>query len=164
MVKSRSKIKERKQLKNILDRLKRKSKKIVFTNGCFDLIHSGHVRYLEKAKGLGDVLVVAINTDSSIRRIKGVKRPITPQRERAEVLASLGCVDYVTFFKEDTPYELIKLLKPYILVKGGDWEKKDIVGRDVVERNGGKVYTIPFIKGVSTTAIVERILRRCSEN
>lgn len=164
MIKSRNKIRGRNELKKILKGLRKKGKKIIFTNGCFDLIHLGHVRYLEKAKGLGGVLVVAINTDSSIRRIKGVKRPITPQRERAEVLASLGCVDYVTFFNEDTPYELIRLLKPDILVKGRDWNKKDIIGGDVVERNGGKVYTIPVIKGVSTTAIVERILRRCSEN
>jgi D-beta-D-heptose 7-phosphate kinase/D-beta-D-heptose 1-phosphate adenosyltransferase len=160
MLKSKDKVKERKILKKILDILRRKGKKIVFTNGCFDLIHIGHVRYLEKARGFGDILVVAINTDSSIKRIKGRERPITPQGERAEVLASLSNVDYVTFFNEDTPYKLIKLLRPDILVKGGDWEKKDIVGRDIVEESGGKVCAIPFIRGASTTSIIRKVLRR----
>lgn len=161
-MKSRNKIKGKKQLKTILDSLKKKDKKIVFTNGCFDLIHIGHVRYLEKAKSLGDILVVAINTDSSIKRIKDKRRPIIPQRERAEVIASLGCVDYVTFFDEDTPYELIKLLRPDTLVKGGDWKRKAIVGSDIVEGAGGRVYAIPFIKGASTTGIIKRVLKRFS--
>lgn len=164
MIKSRNKIRGRKELKKILKGLREKGKKIIFTNGCFDLIHLGHVRYLEKAKGLGDVLIVAINTDSSIRRIKGVKRPITPQRERAEVLASLGSVDYVTFFNEDTPYELIRLIKPDILVKGRDWNKKDIIGRDVVEGSGGRVYAISYIRGTSTTGIIKRILKKYTES
>lgn len=153
MVKSRNKIKERKTLRKILEGLKKEGKKIVFTNGCFDLIHIGHVRYLEKARGLGDVFVVAINTDSSVRKIKGKKRPITSQKERAEVLASLGSVDYVTFFNEDTPYELIKLLKPDILVKGGDWKKEDIVGSDIVK----KTVSLPYIKGASTSEIIMKI-------
>ncbi|MEK6691806.1 MAG: D-glycero-beta-D-manno-heptose 1-phosphate adenylyltransferase [Nitrospirota bacterium] len=164
MLKSKDKIKERKILKKILDILRRKGKKIVFTNGCFDLVHIGHVRYLEKARGFGDILVVAINTDSSIKRIKGRERPITPQGERAEVLASLGCVDYVTFFNEDTPYELIEMLRPGILVKGGDWKKKDIVGSDIVEGSGGRVYAIPYIRGASTTGIIKRVLKRFSDD
>lgn len=152
-MKSRNKIKESKRLNKILEDLMKKGKKVVFTNGCFDLIHAGHVRNLEKAKGLGDILVVAINTDSSVRRIKGGSRPITPERKRAEVLAALGFVDYVTFFDEDTPYELIKLLKPHILVKGGDWKKKDIVGSDIAK----KTYSLPYIKGISTSEIIEKI-------
>lgn len=153
MLKSKNKIKERKSLKKILDGLRGKGKKIVFTNGCFDLIHVGHVRYLEKAKRLGDLLVVAINRDSSVKRLKGEGRPIIPERERAEVLASLAVVDYVTFFGEDTPYELIKLLQPDILVKGGDWKRKDIVGSDIVR----KTVSLPYIKGASTSEIIKRI-------
>jgi len=150
---TKRKIKDRRGLRKILQGLKREGKKIVFTNGCFDLLHIGHVRYLQKAKRLGDVLVVAINTDSSVRRIKGKGRPITPQRERAEILASLGSVDYVTLFGEETPYKLIKLLKPDILVKGGDWKKEDIVGSDIVE----KTVSLPYIKGISTSEIIKRI-------
>lgn len=153
MVKSRDKIKGGKGLRKILESLRKKGKKVVFTNGCFDLIHIGHVRYLERAKGIGDVLVVAINTDSSIRRIKGRGRPVTPQRERAEILASLGSVDYVTLFNDDTPYELIRLLKPDILVKGGDWKKNDIVGSDIAK----KTISLSYIKGVSTSEIIKRI-------
>jgi D-beta-D-heptose 7-phosphate kinase/D-beta-D-heptose 1-phosphate adenosyltransferase len=153
MAKSIGKVKEKTELRKILDGLRKKGKKIVFTNGCFDLIHIGHVRYLERAKRLGDVLVVAINTDSSVRRLKGEGRPIIPQRERAEVLASLASVDYVTSFGEDTPYKLIKLLQPDILVKGGDWKKKDIVGSDIVK----KTVSLPYIKGASTSEIIEKI-------
>jgi len=149
---------ELEKLVKILDLLRGK-KKIVFTNGCFDIIHAGHVDYLEKAKSLGDVLVVGMNSDSSIRRIKGEKRPILPQELRAKVLSSLKPVDYVVIFEEDTPLELIKAVKPDILVKGGDWEIDRIVGREFVESYSGKVITIPFEYDISTTKIIERITR-----
>lgn len=140
------------ELKSVVDDLKSKGKKIVFTNGCFDLLHAGHIRYLKDAKALGDVLVVGLNSDKSVSMIKP-KRPINPQDQRAEVLASLEMVDYVTLFDEDTPYELIKLLRPDILVKGGDWKKEDIVGSDIAK----ETHSLPYIKGISTTEIIERI-------
>lgn len=139
-------------LKKAIDDAKSKGKKIVFTNGCFDLLHAGHIRYLKDAKALGDVLVVGLNSDKSVSMIKP-KRPINPQDQRAEVLASLEMVDYVTLFDEDTPYELIKLLQPDILVKGGDWKKEDIVGSDIAK----ETHSLPYIKGISTTEIIERI-------
>ena len=147
-------------LKELLSELesKRKDKKIVFTNGCFDLIHAGHVDYLQKAKALGDLLVVGMNSDSSVRRIKGEKRPILSQELRATVLDSLKPVDYVVIFEEDTPIKLIEAIRPDILVKGGDWSLEKIVGREFVESYGGKVVTIPFEHDISTTKIVERIL------
>lgn len=153
------KIKSHKELKETVETLKRQSKRIVFTNGCFDILHIGHTRYLQKAKELGDILIVAINTDASVRGIKGKDRPITPQEERAEVLASLECVDFVTFFDEPDPLNTITELQPDILVKGGDWEIDQIVGREVVEAKGGKVISIPPIEGVSTSRIIERILK-----
>ncbi|WP_457601677.1 D-glycero-beta-D-manno-heptose 1-phosphate adenylyltransferase [Hydrogenivirga sp.] len=137
---------------------KRSGRKVVFTNGCFDIIHAGHVDYLERAKGLGDILVVGMNSDSSVRRIKGEKRPILPQELRAKVLSALKPVDYVVIFDEDTPLNLIKAVKPDILVKGGDWKPENIVGREFVESYGGKVITIPFEYDVSTTRIVERVI------
>ncbi len=137
----------------------RKDKKVVFTNGCFDLIHAGHVDYLQKAKALGDLLVVGMNSDSSVRRIKGEKRPILSQELRATVLDSLKPVDYVVIFEEDTPIKLIEAIKPDILVKGGDWKIEDIVGREFVESYGGRVVTIPFEYDISTTKIVERIIK-----
>ncbi len=136
----------------------RKTKKIVFTNGCFDIIHAGHVDYLEKAKALGDVLVVGMNSDNSIKRIKGEKRPIVPQEMRARVLASLKPVDYVVIFEEDTPLELIKRVKPHVLVKGGDWKLENIVGREFVESYGGVVKTIPFEYDISTSKIIEKVI------
>ena len=149
-------------LLEILEPLRGK-KKIVFTNGCFDLLHAGHVDYLEKAKRLGDLLIVGLNSDSSIKRIKGSKRPIMSQDLRAKVLSSLKAVDYVVIFEEDTPLNLIKSIKPDVLVKGGDWELNKIVGREFVESYGGKVVTIPFVYDISTTKIIEEILRRyCS--
>ena len=138
--------------------------KIVFTNGCFDIIHAGHVRYLQKAKNAGDVLIVALNSDSSMRKIKGEKRPIVPQKERAEVVASLKSVDYVTLFTEKTPIKLIEYLRPDILVKGADWPEDQIVGRDSVLSWGGKVFLIPVVKGVSTTKIIEKILLAYNEH
>lgn len=153
-----TKLKKNNILKAELDTLKSQGKKIVFTNGCFDLIHAGHVHYLQKAKNLGDILVIAINTDASVKRLKGEKRPLFPEQERAEILSALACVDYVCLFDEDTPFEIINLLKPNILVKGGDYHLGNIVGRDIVEANGGKVITIPFLDNKSTTNIIEKIL------
>src|SRR3990170_2861080 len=154
------KIKTQDELKPILDKLKKEGKKVVFTNGCFDILHVGHVRYLKEAKGYGDILIVAVNSDLSVKSIKGDKRPIVSQSERAEVVAALEMVDYVTMFDEDTPYNRIKKLQPDVLIKGGDWAIDKIVGRDIVEARGGKVIAIPFIEGASTTGIVERVLER----
>ena len=128
----KQKIKERKKLLGIIKELRAKGKRIVFTNGCFDLLHVGHVRYLKKAKTLGDVLIVGVNSDTSVRKLKGPKRPILPEEERVEILSGLGCVDYVTLFAEMDPLKLITSLRPDILVKGGDWTKEQIVGREVV--------------------------------
>ena len=144
----------------LLADFQKSGKKIVFTNGCFDLLHSGHVSYLATARALGDLLVVGVNSDASVRRLKGKKRPIMPEEARAQLLAALACVDYVTIFDEDDPYQLISLLQPNILVKGGDWDTSSIVGRDLVEARGGKVCSLPFIDEYSTTSIVEEIIRR----
>jgi D-beta-D-heptose 7-phosphate kinase/D-beta-D-heptose 1-phosphate adenosyltransferase len=156
----KQKLKERKDLLEIIKGLKAKRKRIVFTNGCFDLLHIGHVRYLEKARGLGDVLVVGVNRDTSVRKLKGPKRPILPEEERAEILSGLGCVDYVTLFSELDPLKLITSLHPDVLVKGGDWTKEQIVGREVVERSGGEVVIIPFVGKASTSNLIETILKR----
>ena len=142
------------ELKEVVDRFKASGKKIVFTNGCFDIIHIGHVRYLKQAKALGDILVVGLNSDRSVSRIKP-NRPINSQDHRAEVLSSLDMVDYVTLFDEETPYELIKFLQPDRLVKGGDWKKEEIVGSDIAQ----ETYSLPYIEGVSTSEIIERIKR-----
>lgn len=146
------------ELRQIRIRLKDEGKKVVFTNGCFDLLHAGHVDYLHKAKSLGDVLIVALNNDDSVKRIKGVMRPITPEAERLFVISQLKCVDYVTTFSDDTPLEVIKLLLPDILVKGADWDIDKIVGKDVVERNGGSVKNIQFEFDQSTSNIISKIL------
>ncbi len=146
-------------LKKEVDRLKREGKKVVFTNGCFDILHVGHVRYLKEAGRLGDVLVLALNSDSSVRSIKGEKRPLNPEKERAEVAAALGCVDFVTLFSEETPLRLIEFLKPHILVKGGDWAEESVVGRESAKRWGGRVVIIPQVEGASTTHVVEKILK-----
>lgn len=137
--------------------LKKQGKKIVFTNGCFDIIHTGHTRYLHAARKEGDALIVAVNSDSSVRQLKGKTRPIVPLEERMEVLASLFFVDFVVSFDEPDPYNTIKQLKPNILIKGGDWPIDKIIGKDLVEGSGGKVYTIPEIPGQSTTGIIEKI-------
>ncbi len=131
--------------------------RLVFTNGVFDLLHPGHVRYLQDARALGDALLVGVNADESVRRNKGPNRPINPQEERAEVLSALACVDAVVIFAEDTPAEIIRIVQPDILVKGADWAADAIVGRDTVEARGGKVVRIPVEDGYSTTTIVERI-------
>jgi D-beta-D-heptose 7-phosphate kinase / D-beta-D-heptose 1-phosphate adenosyltransferase len=156
----KKKIKETKELLRIIKNLKAKGKRIVFTNGCFDILHLGHVRYLEKAKALGDILVVGMNSDSSVRKLKGPRRPIFPEEERTEILAGLGCVDYITIFNEADPLKLITSLKPNLLVKGGDWTREQIVGREVVERSGGELVIIPFVKGASTSNVIDTILKR----
>lgn len=142
------------------DRLRNSGKKVVFTNGCFDLLHPGHVRYLQQARALGDALIVALNSDRSVHELKGDKRPILTQDERAEVMAALACVDYVTIFDEPTPREVITALLPDILVKGGDWGVDQIVGREEVEAAGGRVLSLPFVDGCSTTDVIERIAQR----
>lgn len=152
------KIVERKDLAKMLDPLKEAGKRIVFTNGCFDLLHVGHVRYLKDAKAEGDVLIVGLNSDRSVRQIKGLSRPIVSENERAEVLASLACVDYVTLFDEPDPLVTIEMLVPHVLVKGADWEEQAIVGKEFVEANGGRIVRIALAKGVSTSRIIEKII------
>ena len=156
----KEKVKEREDLRRIIGNLKAKDKRIVFTNGCFDLLHVGHVRYLEQARSLGDILVVGMNSDRSVRILKGPRRPILPAKERAEILSGLECIDYITVFDEPTPLELITALQPHVLAKGGDWTKEKIVWREIVEDAGGKVVTIPFVEGSSTTQIIETVLER----
>ncbi|NWF55423.1 MAG: D-glycero-beta-D-manno-heptose 1-phosphate adenylyltransferase [Syntrophaceae bacterium] len=153
------KIKNIKEIKSIVGRLKGLKKKVVFTNGCFDILHVGHIRYLKKARSLGDILVVGLNTDRSVREIKGEKRPIVPQDERAEVLSTLEFVDYVVLFDDPDPLSLIKEIKPNLLVKGADWTKDKIIGRDVVERAGGRVARVPLVPGASSTGVIEKILQ-----
>ncbi|GAB6077847.1 D-glycero-beta-D-manno-heptose 1-phosphate adenylyltransferase [Hydrogenobaculum acidophilum] len=135
-----------------------KNEKIVFTNGCFDIIHAGHVKYLNIAKSYGDILVVGLNSDDSIKRIKGEKRPIVPQEQRAYVLSQLKPVDMVIIFDEDTPYNLIKAIKPDILIKGADWKIENIVGADIVLSNGGSVNTVKFDYDTSTSKIIQKIV------
>jgi D-beta-D-heptose 7-phosphate kinase/D-beta-D-heptose 1-phosphate adenosyltransferase len=156
---SRTKIKSPRELKKIVSRLQARGKKIVFTNGCFDLLHYGHVKYLQDAKREGDILIVGVNRDASVRRIKGRQRPLVGENDRAGIIAALGSVDYVVLFKEDTPREIIKLLKPDILVKGADWQKKNIVGAPFVKSQGGRVVTIKLIKGCSTTHLIKKIAK-----
>jgi len=153
----RSKIQRLKDLKQIVGILKKQGKKIVFTNGCFDLLHIGHVRYLQEAKSLGDILIVAINSDESVRKIKGKGRPITPADERAEILAALECVDYVTIFHETLPNRLIEDLKPDIHVKGGDYSINELPEAKIVKSYGGKVVITNKVKNRSTTKIIEYI-------
>lgn len=151
------------ELKAIRSKLKTEGKKVVFTNGVFDLIHAGHVDYLSKAKKLGDILIVGLNSDESVKRIKGYKRPILKQEERAFVLSNLKPVNYVIFFDEDTPEKLISEIIPDILVKGADWAVEKIVGRELVEMNGGKVMNIEFVNDQSTTKIIDLIVQRYSK-
>lgn len=146
------------QLVSVIASERAKGRRIVFTNGCFDLMHVGHTRYLQAAKSLGDLLVVGINTDASMRSLaKGQDRPIVPESQRAEVLAALGCVDFVVLFAEPDPGRLIATIQPDVLVKGGDWTQDKIVGRDIVEARGGVVHTIPLVPDMSTTALLQRI-------
>ena len=144
-------------IKNIAEKAKKENKKIVFTNGCFDIIHSGHCFYLTEAKKLGDILIVGLNTDASVKRLKGETRPVNNEDDRAIVLSCLKPVDYVVLFDEDTPFNLIRNIIPNVLVKGGDYTIENIVGADIVLENGGEVKVIPFVEGKSTTKIIEKI-------
>jgi D-beta-D-heptose 7-phosphate kinase/D-beta-D-heptose 1-phosphate adenosyltransferase len=154
----RKKIKSLDVLKTECRALSASGKHVVFTNGCFDILHPGHVRYLCEARNLGDRLVVAVNSDRSVRRIKGSGRPILPEEARAELIAALGFVDAVLIFREETPLKVIEALVPDILVKGGDWAEEEIVGADVVRKAGGEVRRIPVVDGYSTSDIIERVL------
>lgn len=144
------------ELENQLEPL-REGSKLVFTNGCFDILHVGHVKYLQQAKALGDILVVGLNSDASVKRLKGEERPVQVEADRADVLAALACVDFVCLFNEDTPLDLIKIVKPDFLVKGGDWPVEKIVGYDFVTSYGGQVKSLPFVPGRSTSSILERV-------
>ncbi|GIK61787.1 MAG: D-glycero-beta-D-manno-heptose 1-phosphate adenylyltransferase [Ignavibacteriota bacterium] len=150
------------EIKKIRSKLKTEGQKIVFTNGVFDLVHAGHVDYLSKAKKLGDVLIVGLNSDDSVKRIKGDRRPILKQEERAFIISNLKPVDYVVLFDDDTPEKLISEIIPDILVKGADWSIEKIIGKDIVERNGGKVMNIKFVNDQSTSKIIDLIVKRFS--
>lgn len=147
------------ELQKVLALLRSTGKKVVFTNGCFDILHTGHTRYLTRARSLGDILVVAVNSDASVRTIKGEKRPVNSETDRMETLAALEMVDFVTLFSEPDPYRVIKELQPDVLVKGGDWPIEKIIGRDIVEARGGTVVNVPYIDGQSTTGIIEKIVK-----
>ena len=153
-----------KKLKEILEKLRKQNKKIVFTNGCFDIIHSGHIRILKKAKEKGDVLIVGLNSDKSVRKIKGKKRPIMNEKDRALILDSIRYVDYVVLFDEETPYNLIKEIEPDVLVKGSDYKLSEVVGADIVIKKGGEVFLVPLLKGKSTTNVIEKILKKYGKN
>ncbi len=155
-----TKVQTTEQLRPVLAILRATGKKIVFTNGCFDILHPGHVRYLEAARALGDLLIVAVNSDSSVRGLKGDKRPINDEQYRTTVLAGLASVDYVVICNEPDPYRAISELQPDVLVKGGDWPVDKIIGGDIVMARGGKVVNIPFVEGQSTTGIIEKIISR----
>ena len=157
---SQSKIVDARDLAGMLKKLREAGKSDVFTNGCFDLLHVGHVRYLTAARNEGDLLVIGLNSDWSVTQIKGNRRPIISQSQRAEVLASLSMVDYVTLFDEPDPLELVRLLKPTIIVKGADWKAGEIIGADYVKSRGGRVIRVPLVEEVSTTEIIERIVKR----
>jgi rfaE bifunctional protein nucleotidyltransferase chain/domain len=157
---SYKKIKSRLALKKAVDNLKAKGIKIAFTNGCFDILHLGHVRYLEDAKKCADILVVAVNDDNSVKRLKGSRRPIFPLKDRMGVLAALSSIDYVTSFNEDTPAEIIKFLKPDIIVKGADYRMKNIIGNDTVKSYGGKTIRARYLKGYSVSRLIKHITAR----
>jgi rfaE bifunctional protein nucleotidyltransferase chain/domain len=151
------KLKSLDALARIVSRARRDGKRIVFTNGCFDLLHRGHVHLLRQSKALGDLLIVAINTDRSAKAIKGLARPVLSEQDRVELIAAMEMVDYVTLFDEPDPTRLIEVLRPNVLAKGGDWSVDKIVGSDIVQKAGGKVAVIPYLKGFSTTEIIQRI-------
>ena len=153
----RGKIKNLEELQSIAARAQAGGKKIVFTNGCFDIVHLGHLHVLREAKALGDLLIVAVNSDGSVKKIKGPSRPVLGEVARTELIAALEMVDYVTLFDEPDPTCAIAAIHPDVLVKGGDWGRNEVVGADIVERNGGRVAVIPYLKGFSTTEIIERI-------
>lgn len=143
--------------KAIRTKIKSENKKLVFTNGCFDILHKGHITYLNEAKNLGDVLIIGVNSDASVKKLKGDDRPVTNEQDRMFALDNLKAVDYVILFTEDTPYNLIKEIQPDVLVKGGDWKAHDIVGSDIVLNNGGEVKSLNFVNGYSTSSILEKI-------
>ena len=151
------KLKSVEELKSIASQAKARGQKVVFTNGCFDILHRGHLHVLREAKALGDLLIVAVNSDGSVKRLKGPSRPVIGEAGRSELIAALEMVDYVTLFAETDPRRLIEEIQPDILAKGGDWRRDQVVGADIVERNGGKVAVIPYLKGFSTTEIIERV-------
>jgi D-beta-D-heptose 7-phosphate kinase/D-beta-D-heptose 1-phosphate adenosyltransferase len=154
------KLKSRDEIASLADQARQDGKTIVFTNGCFDLLHRGHVHVLRQARASGDLLIVGINSDRSVRSIKGATRPILPEIDRVELIAAMEMVDYVVLFDEPDPYQLIAVIKPRVLAKGGDWGGEKIVGADIVERDGGRVTVIPYLKGHSTTALIERIRKQ----
>ena len=154
----RDKIKEREELRGIVEGLKKEGKRICFTNGCFDILHQGHVLYLEEARGHGDCLIVGVNTDSSVREIKGENKPVITLEGRMTVLAALEVVDYVVPFSEPDPFELISVIRPHVLVKGGDWEAQEVIGRELAE----ETIVVPYIEGTSTSGIITTILQRYS--
>ena len=151
------KVKNFTQIAEIVNELKRKGKKVVFTNGCFDILHSGHIKLLKKAKKLGDILILGINKDKSIKKLKGKGRPIMNEKQRIEIISAIEFVDYVVPFGQPTPEKLIKRIKPDIIVKGGDYKKNEVIGKDIVEKYGGKVYIFPLVKNISTTKIIKKI-------
>jgi D-beta-D-heptose 7-phosphate kinase/D-beta-D-heptose 1-phosphate adenosyltransferase len=150
-------IRDREELRRVREELRAAGRRLVFTNGCFDLLHVGHVRYLRAARALGDALLVAVNSDRSVRALKGEGRPVMSEGERAELLAALSCVDFVTVFDDESPRALIAELLPDVLAKGGDYALEEIHGREEVERAGGRVIALPFVEGASTTSIIERL-------
>ncbi len=164
MASSQSKIVSLPTLKRAVRSLKKQGKTIAFTNGCFDILHFGHVSYLEKAKKVDRILIVGLNSDRSVRRIKGSKRPILPQKQRAGVLAALSCVDFVVIFSQESPQRLIQEVQPDVLIKGADWRGKNVVGSDTVESTGGKVEFIHYLPGLSTTNVIETILNKCRKS
>ena len=160
---SANKIKKASELKVILHGLRKQGRRVVFTNGCYDILHAGHVGLLEDAKACGDILVLALNTDESVRRIKGSGRPINSESDRAAVAAALQAVDYVTFFSEDDPGDIIRLFEPDVLVKGGDWKEGRIVGSEFVLSRGGKVRSLPYKDGYSTSSLIEKVLKNAGK-
>lgn len=154
------KIKSLSSILRIVSRFRREGKSIGFTNGCFDILHPGHVHYLERAKKYVDILILGLNSDKSVRKIKGPNRPVNNHNDRAKVIAGLDAVDYVVIFDDPTPYEIVKKIKPDYLFKGGDWKKSEVVGREIVESYGGRVVIIPYLKGYSTTSVIKKICRK----
>ena len=151
------KLKSFEEIKAIVNQARKNGKRVAFTNGCFDLLHRGHVHVLRQAKACGDLLIVGINSDESVKQIKGPARPVLPEWDRCELLSAMEMVDFVTLFNEPNPHDLISAVRPDVLVKGGDWNAEKIIGADVVEETGGRVVVVPYIKGFSTTEIIERI-------
>ena len=160
MAEIKDKIKSPHALKKIVVRLKAKGKRIGFTNGCFDILHCGHIRYLQEARRGVDILIAALNDDSSVKRLKGRTRPIFPLKDRTKVVAGLEAIDYVTYFKEDTPAKIITIIRPDIIIKGGDYRVKDIVGADIVKSWGGRARSVKYHKGYSVTSLIKSIARK----